>query len=430
LAVASCGGAEQGNSPGNAAANQGDAVAGAEGGATAPPPLNLLSFAAGTQILDKPEDNKGLIMMAYDPINLIDDSQDNDWTAKADVPAVIVFELPERSEFDRLAFDSARVSREGKSPKSVLVEISDTSQSDGYQPILSTDLKMAADDQSFTVSARIPGRWLRLTIKSNYGDDYFGMVEFRGYGKQLTRDAVLAGVSGTYEGFSGWGAVHLKQEGSRVTGCYEYQDGVISGGIEGRLLKTVMTETNASDNGKSRQLGLFSFSQDNKRILGLTRNEGAELGSPFGAYYAGEKIGDDIGDCPNIPGWKGNAAQSQIGSELESTGRARLDGVNFDFNSATIRAESGPLLDQVAELLKSKSGWSVTLEGHTDNVGGAAFNKGLSERRAAAVKDYLTAKGVPAERLRAAGFGLEKPVASNDGESGRAQNRRVEIVKA
>src|SRR5690606_36167809 len=108
-------------------------------------------FAAGTQIVDKPEDNKGLFMMAYDPINLIDDSQDNDWTAKADVPAVIVFELPERSEFDRLAFDSARVSREGKSPKSVLVEISDTSQSDGYQPILSTDLKMAADDQSFTV---------------------------------------------------------------------------------------------------------------------------------------------------------------------------------------------------------------------------------------------------------------------------------------
>jgi outer membrane protein OmpA-like peptidoglycan-associated protein len=152
-------------------------------------------------------------------------------------------------------------------------------------------------------------------------------------------------------------------------------------------------------------------------------------GSMFASYYSGEKLSDDIGDCPNIPGWKGKAAESQIGSELESTGRARLDGVNFDFSSATIRPESKPLLDQVADLLKSKSGWSITLEGHTDNIGGAGFNKTLSEQRAAAVKAYLASRGVDAARLTAVGFGFDKPVASNDGEGGRSQNRRVEIVK-
>ncbi len=398
-------------------------------GAAAPPPVNLLAFAAGTQIVDKPEDNKGLFMMAYDPINLIDESLGNDWTASAAKPAVIVFELPERTTLDRLVFDSAGVSRPEKSPKTVLVEMSDTSMTGGYQPILSTDLKMAANDQSFPTQAKVPGRWVRLTINANYGDEYVGMVEFRGYGTQLTHDAALADISGTYEGFSGWGPVHLKQEGSRVTGCYAYRNGVISGGIEGRMLKALLTEDGLSENERTRQLGLFSFSQGNKHILGLTRDEGAEPGSLFSGYYAGEKISDDIGDCPSIPNWKGNAAQSQLGSELESTGRARLDGVNFDFNSATIRPESKALLDQVANLLIGKPDWAITLEGHTDNIGTSAFNKTLSQQRAEAVKSYLASKGVPADRLNATGFGFDKPVASNDGEAGRSQNRRVEIVK-
>lgn len=398
-------------------------------GAAAQPPVNLLAFAAGTQIVDKPEDNKGLFMMAYDPINLIDESLGNDWSASAAKPAVIVFELPERATLDRLVFDSAGVSRPEKSPKTVLVEMSDTSMNEGYQPILSTDLKMAENDQSFATQAKVPGRWVRLTMKSNYGDEYIGMVEFRGYGTQLTRDAALTGISGTYEGYSGWGAVHLKQEGSRVTGCYTYRNGLISGGIEGRMLKAVLIEDGLPENEKTRQLGLFSFSQGNRHILGLTRNEGAEPGSLFDQYYAGEKISDDIGDCPAIPDWKGQAAQSQLGNELQGTGRARLDGVNFEFNSATIRPESKALLDQVAALLTAHPDWAITLEGHTDNIGTSAFNRTLSLQRADAVKAYLASKGVPADHLSAAGFGYDKPVASNDGEAGRSQNRRVEIVK-
>lgn len=426
LALFACGNPNQPAHGGDRA--EGAAAATSSAAEAAPPPVNLLSFAAGTQIVDKPEDNKGLFMLAYDPINLIDESQDNDWAAKADVPAVIVFELPERTELERLAFDTARVSHAGSSSRAVLVEVSDRSMSTGYRPILSTDLKQTTDNQSFPVSAVVPGRWVRLTVSSNYGGEGFAMVEFRGYGRQLTHDASLTNVSGTYEGYSGWGAVHLKQEGSRVTGCYEYQQGVISGGVEGRLLKALMIET-ASDGGKSRQLGLFSFSPDNRRVLGLTRAEDAEPGSMFNAFYSGEKISNDIGDCPSIPGWKGQAARSQIGAELESTGRARLDGVNFDFNSATIRPESKTLLDQVADLLKSRPSWSITLEGHTDNIGGATFNKTLSEQRAAAVKAYLVASGVPEARLSAVGFGFDRPVASNDGEGGRSQNRRVEIVK-
>lgn len=411
-----------------AASAQAAVDAGTVPAAVQAPPLDLLAFAAGTRIVEKPKDNQGLFMMAYDPINLIDEAPSTDWTAIAQPVPVMVFELPEQTEVERMVFDSAGLNRDEKSPKSVAVEMSDTSRDDGYKTILTADLAMARNDQSVPVSAKVPGRWLRVTINSNHGDEYVGMTGLHAYGKQLTNGASLSGVSGTYDGWSGWGKVRLKQEGTRVTGCYEYQDGTIAGGIEGRLLKAVMTET-GSDGTKTRQLGLFSFSHDGKLVMGLTRAEDAEPGSGFAAFYNGEKVSDDIGDCPNIPGWKGNAAQSQLGDELESLGRARLDGINFDFSSAKLRPESEPLLKQVAAMLNAHADWSITLEGHTDNIGGGAYNKTLSEQRAASVVAYLVSQGVATARLQSAGFGMDKPVASNDSEAGRAQNRRVEIVK-
>ncbi len=80
-------------------------------------------------------------------------------------------------------------------------------------------------------------------------------------------------------------------------------------------------------------------------------------------------------------------------------------------------------------MLKSKADWQMTVEGHTDATGSAAYNQSLSEKRAQSVIDFLTAAGIPAARLKAAGFGSSKPVASNDTELGRGQNRRVELVK-
>jgi outer membrane protein OmpA-like peptidoglycan-associated protein len=69
----------------------------------------------------------------------------------------------------------------------------------------------------------------------------------------------------------------------------------------------------------------------------------------------------------------------------------------------------------------------LRIEGHTDNVGAAAYNKGLSQRRAASVMSWLVAHGIDAARLSSAGFGLELPIADNDSEEGRRVNRRVEF---
>jgi OOP family OmpA-OmpF porin len=105
-----------------------------------------------------------------------------------------------------------------------------------------------------------------------------------------------------------------------------------------------------------------------------------------------------------------------------------LRGVNFDFDKATIRSDAASILAEAARILGENAGVNVSVEGHTDAVGTDAYNQSLSERRAAAVRDYLVAEGVGADRLTTKGFGESEPVASNETGDGRAQNRRVELT--
>ncbi len=101
----------------------------------------------------------------------------------------------------------------------------------------------------------------------------------------------------------------------------------------------------------------------------------------------------------------------------------------FETGKSTIQKESLPIIDKIYELLKSNLTLKISIEGHTDNVGDAASNKKLSNDRAKAVMDALVAKGISIARLSFVGWGQDKPVADNRSEAGRAQNRRVEIVK-
>lgn len=104
------------------------------------------------------------------------------------------------------------------------------------------------------------------------------------------------------------------------------------------------------------------------------------------------------------------------------------DNVLFDFGKSDLSAASGPTLDRVADILNHKTENTLSLEGHTDNVGSAAFNQKLSEDRAASVARALQSRGVAAERLKTVGYGFGRPLAPNDTETGRRLNRRVEII--
>ena len=119
----------------------------------------------------------------------------------------------------------------------------------------------------------------------------------------------------------------------------------------------------------------------------------------------------------------------ELAKALNDTGSVALHNILFDTGKATLKAESAAALAPVGELLKSDPALKVEIQGHTDNVGQAAANLRLSQDRATAVKAYLVQTfSIPAARLTTAGFGDTKPVAPNT-EAGRAQNRRVELVK-
>lgn len=103
--------------------------------------------------------------------------------------------------------------------------------------------------------------------------------------------------------------------------------------------------------------------------------------------------------------------------------------VNFDTDKANIRKADVAELQKAIDFVKKYPGYSISVEGHTDNRGTAAYNQALSEKRAAAVKQYLVDHGVEnGQRIKTAGHGFSRPIADNKTEKGRFENRRVEIL--
>lgn len=124
------------------------------------------------------------------------------------------------------------------------------------------------------------------------------------------------------------------------------------------------------------------------------------------------------------------AGGKKLYDALSEKGRVATQGIYFDSGSDRIRPESTPTLKEIAQMLKEHTDLTLTIEGHTDNVGNAATNQKLSEMRAEAVRQHLvSAYGVDASRLSAKGLGATKPVVGNDTAEGRQTNRRVELVK-
>ncbi len=101
--------------------------------------------------------------------------------------------------------------------------------------------------------------------------------------------------------------------------------------------------------------------------------------------------------------------------------------VTFDFDSTQIRGEFQGTLTEVSQTLASYEQTYVDVVGHTDSVGSTTYNQGLSERRARSVADYISARGVIPPRINIGGYGETQPIASNNTDIGRQQNRRVEI---
>jgi OOP family OmpA-OmpF porin len=143
--------------------------------------------------------------------------------------------------------------------------------------------------------------------------------------------------------------------------------------------------------------------------------------------------GDDDGDgvpnsrdkCPNTP--RGAKVDSN-GCEIIESITINLEVEEFDFDSATLKPEMKAALEDVAARVKASAGdETLDIVGHTDSTGPEAYNQKLSERRAAAVADYLVAAGLDGSRMNTSGMGESSPIDTNATREGRARNRRVEI---
>ena len=184
------------------------------------------------------------------------------------------------------------------------------------------------------------------------------------------------------------------------------------------------------------------------------QQKGTVIGTAAGAVIGGV-LGNNLGKGKNAPagavlgGIVGGVAGNVIGrnmdkqakeiketlpgAEVERVGEGikvtmKENMVNFGFDSSDLTPVAKANLDKLAQVLKNNMDTNINIYGHTDSKGTDAYNLSLSERRAAAVKNYLVSQGVSASRMFTMGVGEKEPVASNDTDAGRAENRRVEFA--
>ncbi len=165
---------------------------------------------------------------------------------------------------------------------------------------------------------------------------------------------------------------------------------------------------------------------------------GAAVGSAAGGTAEGTIIGAVVGGTAGaIIGRRMDKKAEELDEELENADVERVGegikvtfdgGILFDFDSAGLRDEARANLSEFATSMKEFEDTKILIVGHTDSKGPADYNRELSERRAGSAADLLRGRGIQDRRITAVGRGETEPVATNDTEAGRQQNRRVEIA--
>lgn len=175
-------------------------------------------------------------------------------------------------------------------------------------------------------------------------------------------------------------------------------------------------------------LGSLACAQDNPPVQQPVATTVAPQAAPPPAPMAapeldsdGDGVVDRLDRCPGTP--PGTRVNANGCPDILLT----LTGINFKFDSSVIEPASEQILQQAVQTLNEVSAVDIRIVGHTDSVGSDAYNQALSQRRADAVQAYLINRGIAASRLSSEGMGESMPVAPNDTDEGRYQNRRVEL---
>ena len=143
----------------------------------------------------------------------------------------------------------------------------------------------------------------------------------------------------------------------------------------------------------------------------------------------GDSVVDKDDKCPNVAGTVANNGCPEVPTKADKKEILNYSlQIKFGFGSTKFTDGMPPVLDQIVAIIMKYPNAKFKIEGHTDSIGTKDYNQSLSEKRAEAVLDYLTTRGISADRLSAKGFGEDNPIDSNVSSRGRAKNRRVEII--
>ncbi|MBK7937008.1 MAG: thrombospondin type 3 repeat-containing protein [Lewinellaceae bacterium] len=157
------------------------------------------------------------------------------------------------------------------------------------------------------------------------------------------------------------------------------------------------------------------------KVPGAPQNNGC----PVEKDSDGDGVADNIDKCPNTPGT--NFGCPEVKQEVKERLAFATKAVQFETGRATLKNHSFAILDEIVEIMRQYPDYTLSISGHTDDIGDERDNLRLSESRAKTCYDYFMFRGIKANRLRFAGFGENRPIAGNDTKDGREQNRRVEF---
>ncbi|MCX4242174.1 OmpA family protein [Paraliomyxa miuraensis] len=388
-----------------------------------PAAIDLLTLGAGAVVVSSSPAAEKASLVALD-------GDDRTTTIgiprKEPLPHVFVVEMPAATTFER--FEVPKIDEfgaaKGRHVKTVRLEGSSTAADQGFSPLLEFELRAGVDAaQGFAVKEPRAIRWLRVTfvdrMEAPPSDvDSARFSDLRGFGSQET----IVVPPGTFEGRwrlrrlgindePGLNVIELWQRGDELGGCQSLggQQSTISGSIVDGLARLV------AENDKGQRYPSTARVTTAGELVGMSFN------GPARVYYAAP---DPSAAAPCTPPREPTNAVAQA---LKDGHVAVLYGIHFDVDQDVLRPSAKPALEQLLAALKATPTLSVVIEGHTDAQGSDAHNLDLSQRRAAAVVQWLTERGIAASQLSAEGRGEAEPIADNETSAGRALNRRVEV---
>ena len=377
---------------------------------------DLLSHSAGAVFLRASSWNNS----GTHPIYMLDSDVDSIWMANTDEPqeAEAIYELVARADISAVAVGTGE-RYDWTTNQRVTVQAGPGPE--GPWQTLAEWTTVPGSAATFRFEEPVRARYVRVVLPprpdASANSVLVGEVALAG---TLVDPVPTESFAGHWNG--GWliGTFRLVQDGVSLRGCFP-SGAQIEGTVDGRIATLRFTH---HDGSQATAELIMSHREEMPYVVQLMTDPGAPPAQGSGDYGAVDHV-----DC-RIEGVDGAPpALDPIEAALEESGRALVYDILFDFNRATLRPESGAVLDRIAATMGNHPDWRLTVEGHTDNVGSASYNQTLSEQRARATVAALVARGVSADRLTAVGHGMSRPVEDNATSGGRARNRRVELAR-